>query len=153
MYLCVWPTLRQHNVHACAELGFWKLKSLFLLQAASSRTPWSCASHHHVRFQIPCAAAETHTSRNSKKCKMKPCSRCSYEERNIFHFPFFCGGSGAVVIMPHPALFLVFYSFLPTFSPSSDYAEGTSYWDHQSFYFFLTLSLPSQLLVQEFRDH
>jgi len=138
MCLRVWLTLWQRNIHSCAELGFCKLKSVFLLQAASSRTPWSCASHHHVRFQIPCAAVETQISRNTKKCKMKPCSRCSYEERNIFHFPFFfffCGGSGAVVIMPHPALFLVFYSFLPTFSPSSDYTEGTWYRDHQSFYF------------------
>lgn len=84
----VWSTWNQCNIHACAELDLYKAKWACLLQVASSHTPWSCASRHHVRFQIPCAAVETQTSRNTKKWKMKPCSRCSYEERNIFHFLF-----------------------------------------------------------------
>jgi hypothetical protein len=107
---------------------------VFLLQVASFRTPWSCASLHHVRFQIPCAAVETRTSHNSKKCKMKPCSRCSYEERNIFHFLFLWWiRSSCNHATPCPLF--VSYSFLPTFPLSSNYAEGKSYWDHQSFYF------------------
>lgn len=152
MYLCVWLTLWQHNVNACAELGFYKPKSVFLLQVASSRTPWSCASHHHVRFQIPCAAVETQTSRNTKKCKMKPCSRCSYEERNIFHFLFLWWiRSSCNHATPCPLSRVL---LLPShISPQVQIMLKGRHIKLTWVFTFLTLSLPSQLLVKEFQDH
>jgi hypothetical protein len=65
----------------------------------------------------------------------------------------FCGGSGVVVIMPHPALFLVSYSFIPIFSPQVWIMLKGHHIEITRVFTFLALSLPSQLLLQEFQDN
>jgi hypothetical protein len=134
----------------CVEPGFYKLKWVFLLQVASSRTPWSCASHHHVRFQIPCVAVETQTSRNTKKCKMKPCSRCSYEERNIFNFLFLWW----IRCSCNHAHTLPSFSYLtPSFPPILNCADGTSYCDYQSLLLSWPCHCQASCWYKNFPDH
>jgi len=126
--------------YICYNTSGWQTLN-FTSQSWCSCCRWQVPIHHEVVLLIITLDSKFLARRwklrpaaTPRNARWNPAVGVVMKSETFFIFCF-CGGSGAVLILPHPALFLMFYSFCPTFPPSSDYAVWTLYWYHQRFYF------------------